>query len=132
MKFNGEIIFSISDINPIVVDFGTDIMPTRIINKGDVIGLGTKAPKYIWIYQIKYDGEKEYLEILEKMLNQLCEKSKYINELTKIYEEVRLDIYIRSDFAQIGYSLPSHIIQKMAVLECPIGFDILSFGMVME
>lgn len=132
MNFNGEIVFSISDINPIVVDFGTNIMPTKIINKGDVIGLGIKAPKYRWIYKIKYDGEKEYLEILEKMLNQLCEKSKYINELTKIYEEVRLDIYIRSDFAQIGYSLPSHIIQKMAVLECPIGFDILSFGMVME
>lgn len=132
MEFNGEIVFSISDINHIVVDFGTDIIPTKIINKGDVLALGIKAPKYRWIHRIQYDGEKEYLKILEKMLDQLCEKSKYINELTKIYEEVRLDIYIRSDFAQIGYLLPSHIIQKMALLECPIGFDILSFGRVME
>ena len=132
MKFNGEIVFSISDINHIAVDFGTDILPTKIINKGDVIALGIKAPKHRWIYKIKYEDEKEYLKILEKILNQLCEKSKYINELTKIYEEVRIDIYIRSEFAQIGYSLPSHIIQKMALLECPIGFDILSFGMVME
>lgn len=62
MEFNGEIVFDIADVNHIEVDFGADISPTKTINKGDVVALGRKASKYRWIYEIKYDGEKEYFE----------------------------------------------------------------------
>lgn len=34
MEFNGEIVFGIADANPIKVDFGEDILPTKIIDKG--------------------------------------------------------------------------------------------------
>ncbi len=129
MKFNGEIVFSISDIKPMAVDFGTDMIPTKFINKDDILTFGIKSSKYRWIYEMKYNDEKEFLKVLERMLNQLNEKKSYINDLIELYEEVKVDIYIRSDFAQIGYSLPSYIIKKMALLECPISFDILSFGL---
>lgn len=65
MEFNGEIVFDIADAKQIKVDFGPDIIPTKTINKGDVVALGRKAPKYRWMYEIKFEGEKEYLESLD-------------------------------------------------------------------
>ena len=130
MEFRGEIVFEIADRKHIEVDFGTAILPTKIVNKDDVVAIGRRAPKYRWIYEIKYCGEKEYIGNLEKMLDQLCEKKEYVNHLTKEYEEVNLNIYIRSDYAEIGYSLPNNIIRKMCLLECAFNFVILSFGMV--
>ena len=130
MEFNGEIIFGIADANPIEVDFGGDILPTKTVDRGSIIALGRKASKYRWGYIIKYNNEKEYLESLEKMISQLCEKSDYVNQLIKIYEEVFINIYIRSDFAEIGFSLPNNILKKMSLLKCPVNFEIFSFGMV--
>ena len=112
MKFNGEIVFDIADMKQIEVDFGTDILPTRVINKDDIVALGRKAPKFRWMYEIKFSGEKEYLVSLEKMINLLCKKREYVNYLTRIYDEVSINVYIRSDFAEIGYSLPNHLFKK--------------------
>ena len=46
MEFNGEIVFVIADQKQIEVDFGTDILPMRVVNKDDVVALGRKAPKF--------------------------------------------------------------------------------------
>lgn len=132
MEFNGEIVFDIADVKHIEVDFGTDILPTKTISKGDVVALGRKAPKYRWMYEIKYDGEKEYLENLEKIISQLCERREYVNQLVKIYEEVSINIYIRSDFAEIGFFLPNNILKKMSLLNCTFNFEIFSFGMAIN
>lgn len=132
MEFNGEIVFDIADVRPIEVDFGTDILPTKTIHKGDVVALGRKAPKYRWIYEIKYDGEKEYFEHLEKIISQLCERSEYVNQLTKIYQEVSINIYIRSEFAEIGFALPNSIMKKMSLIDCSLNFEIFSFGMAIN
>lgn len=72
--FNGEIVFVIADVNCIVVDFGPEMVPTKIVNKGDVVALGRKAPRNRWIYEIRYNGEEEYLQGLDKMASQLCQK----------------------------------------------------------
>lgn len=132
MRFNGEIIFGIADDNPIEVDFGGDIFPTKTIVKDSIIALGKKAPKYRWGYIIKYNNEEEYLKSLEKMIDQLYEKSDYINKLAKIYDEVYINIYIRSDFAEIGFTLPGSVLKKISLLECTVNFEILSFGMALD
>ena len=41
-------------------------------------------------------------------------------------------IYIRSEFAEIEYTIPSHILKKLALLDCPLNFSILSFGMAID
>ncbi|MBQ7972913.1 MAG: DUF4279 domain-containing protein [Lachnospiraceae bacterium] len=130
--FNGEISFEIADIEYIDVNLGTEIKPSKIVNKGNVVALGRKAPKYKWIYEIKYDDEAEYFNSLEKVVNQLYEKKEYINQLTSRYEEVSINIYIRSEFAEIGYSIPSHILKKLSLLDCSVNFSILSFGMAID
>lgn len=127
--FNGEIVFDIADAKHLEVDLGAQVIPTKIVNKGDVVALGRKAPKNRWLYKISFGNEKEYLESLEKMINQLSDKADYINELTKTYEDVSIVIYIRSDFAEIGCSIPSHILKKLSLLDCPLDFSIFSFGM---
>lgn len=52
--------------------------------------------------------------------------------MTKVYEEVSIDIYVRSDFAEIGYSIPSYILKKLSLLDCTLNFEILSFGMAVD
>ena len=130
--FNGEIVFDIADEKHLEVDLGEDVKPGKIVNKGDVVALGRKAPKNRWMYKISYSDEKEYLESLDKMVNKLSGKAEYINKLTKIYEEVSIIIHIRSEFAEIGYTIPSHILKKLALLDCPLNFSILSFGMAAD
>lgn len=127
--FNGEIVFDIADVKRLEVDLGAEMIPTKIVNKDDVVALGRKAPKNRWLYKISYGNEKEYLDSLDEMLTQLSSKAEYINELTRTYEEVSITIYIRSEFAEIGCSIPSHILKKLALLDCPLNFSILSFGM---
>ncbi len=129
---NGEIVFAIADIKHLEIDFGEEIMPTKIVNKGDVVALGRKAPKNKWVYKIAYGNENEYLDSLEKMVNQLCSKAEYVNELARTYEEVSIMIYVRSEFAEIGYVIPSHILKKISLLDCSLNFSILSFGMAID
>lgn len=124
--------FGISDSSYVDVDFGKDILPTKIINKGDIIVLGRKASKYKWMHEEVFSGEKEYLEKLNDLFDKLCERAEYINQLVKRYEDVNVTIYIRSEFAQIGYFLPNYIIRKMVHLNCDIHFDILSSGKVID
>lgn len=127
--FNGEIVFAIADVKPLEVDLGAEMRPTKIVNKDDVVALGRKAPKNRWMYKISYDNEKEYLERLDKMVNQLSGKAEYVNELTRTYEEVSITIYMRSEFAELGCSIPSHILKKLSLLDCPLNFSVFSFGM---
>lgn len=129
LVFDGEIVFEIADVENIEVNSEMEIEPTKVVRKGSVVALGRKAPKNRWIYGIKYDGEKEYLKSLEMMVNQLCDKKEYINQLVKQYEEVSISIFVRSDFAGIDYSFPNYIMKKLSLLDCAVNFEVFSFGM---
>lgn len=130
--FNGEIVFYVADNNKLEVDFGEEIVPSKIVNKGEAVALGRKAPKNRWVYKIAYSNGSEYVESLDKMINQLCSNAEYVNELARTYEEVNIIIYVRSEFAEIGYAIPNHILKKIAMLDCSLNFSILSFGMAID
>lgn len=130
MEFHGSITFDIADEKNIDVDFGEDIIPTRTVKKGDIVFRERRAPKNRWMYKLEFDNEEEYYSNLERMINQLCERSEYVNQLTKMYEEVSINIFIGSDFAQIGFLLPNHIVKKIALLDCELEIEVISFGMV--
>ena len=80
MEFHGSITFDIGDEKNIDIDFSEDIVPTKTIKKGDVIFRERKAPKNRWMYILEFDNEEEYYFNLERMINQLCERSKYVNK----------------------------------------------------
>ncbi len=121
--------FAIADDGCIKVEFDEQIVPTKIVQKGDKIAIGKKAPKNKWMYKISFNDEDEFIESLEKMITLLYKYKEYIDYLKTIYEEVKVTIYIRSDYAEIGFSLSSDIIKKMSLLGCTFNFEILSFGM---
>lgn len=132
MDFTGEIVFAVSDIKRIDIDFGLDFLPTKIIKKGDEIVLGRKSSQYRWLHTVRFNNEKEYLENFNKLINQLYEKLDYVNQVINKYEKVCIDIYIRSDYAEIGYSLPNYLLKKLALIECTVNYNILSFGMTIN
>ena len=129
---NGEIVFIVADVKPLDVDFGERMMPTKIVNKGDVVVLGKRAPKNKWMHKITYNSESEYLAGLEEMMCQLCSNAEYVNELVKTYEEVNIMINVRSEYAELGYTIPNHILKKMSLLDCSLDFNVLSFGMATD
>lgn len=47
-----------------------------------------------------------------------------------MYEEVSINIFLGSDFAQICFVLPNHILKKIALLDCELEIEIISFGMI--
>ena len=36
---------------------------------------------------------------------------------------------MRSEFAELGCSIPNQILKKLSLLDCPLNFSVLSFGM---
>ena len=128
--FNGEIVFTIVDENQLEVDMG--MSPTKVVKKGDIIAIGKVAQKNKWMYKITYDNEEEFVFSLEKMINKLLSKVQYVNELVNLHEEVGIVIYVRSEFGQIGYRIPRHILSKISLLNCSLEFNVVSFGMVID
>lgn len=131
MYYNGDVLFAVSDVEDIIVNFGNEILPTKVVKKGDVIALGKRAPKNRWMYQKTFDNEKEYILKLTEFVERLYEKKEYVKQLKERYDDVSISIYIRSDYGQLGYSLPNSIINKMGEIGCDVHFDILSFGQVL-
>ncbi len=128
MEFCGEIVFAVSDSKKLEIDFGEELLPTRIIIKGEKVALERYAPANRWTHVVKFESPDEYIKNMDSLINKMMKKKGYIKELISIYEEVSINVYIRSDYAEIGYSLPVNIIKKIAELECPINYSILSFG----
>ena len=110
--------FAIADDGCIKVEFDEQIVPTKIVQKGDKIAIGKKAPKNKWMYKISFNDEDEFIESLEKMITLLYKYKEYIDYLKTIYEEVKVTIYIRSDYAEIGFSLSSDIINSSFSESC--------------
>ena len=120
--------FAIADDGCIKVEFDEQIVPTKIVQKGDKIAIGKKAPKNKWMYKISFNDEDEFIESLEKMITLLYKYKEYIDYLKTIYEEVKVTIYIRSDYAEIGFSLSSDIIKKMSLLGCTFNLKYYHLG----
>ena len=55
-----------------------------------------------------------------------------IKEESSVSFHGEIDIYIRSDLAQIGFSLPDGLLKRLALSGCALNFHILSFGMAAE
>ena len=54
--------FAIADDGCIKVEFDEQIVPTKIVQKGDKIAIGKKAPKNKWMYKISFNDEDEFIE----------------------------------------------------------------------
>lgn len=136
MEILGSFTISISDSN---LEFSSiekniGIQPTKVIKKGQLIGRleNKKAPYDIWVYEIKISNQEDIFVHLANLLNDLIPYSEYIQEISKIYDEVSINCYLRSNYAQIGFELTAEMIKTLQKLGLGINFHILSFGEVEE
>lgn len=129
MELTGSLAFAIRDekLNFNDIKKNIQIEPTKIIRKGQIIVGDKKAPLDIWSYKVEMLSD---INELNNLLNQLIPYSNYIKKIQKIYKDVVISCYLRSDMGQIGFEITSEVIKKLNTLGLDIEFHILSFGYV--
>ena len=132
MKFIGEIVFSIMDKNEIVIDKKMDLCATRIINTGEEVSIGKRTQKNVWIHEIKFSGEDDFQLKLKEFAKILYARKNSIGELVLKYEFVSIDIYIRSELGQLGFTIYPETLKQIGELQCDMNIHILSYGQAEE
>lgn len=125
---------SISDLNLNFNEIKENIkiVPTKVIRRGQLVGYSKnkKAPYDICLYEEKITNEEKPFGHLDNLLNELLPYCEYIKKISKLYDQVDINCYIRSDFGQIGFTLTSEVINMIKIFGININFHILSFGEV--
>lgn len=127
---NGSFVFSVADEKNInVIEKELNVLPTKIIHKGEKISIHRIAKKNRWIYSYDFKDNinNNICEFLDLFLKN---NSKILKKIKASYEEVNLTIQIRSDYGQIGLIINQNILKRISKLNIDLEIDILSFGMV--
>ena len=104
------------------------LSPDRIIKKGEEMSLKKISLEDKCIYKLKFQSN----DFNEKVNIFLCSLMKSKENFDNVIEiaNVELNIYINSNFGQIGYTLTKDNICKLYELGIDVQFHILSFGEV--
>ncbi len=133
MNISGEISFSIAHDSSITDELNStiDINPSiKRIKKGQPITLNLKAPKNILSYSVKFPDELSFNYELNRFGTLLIKEVATLEKMVTIYEDVSINFYIRSEYGQMGWSIPKDVLKNLATLGIDINFHILSFGHV--
>jgi hypothetical protein len=77
---------------------------------------------------LKFVGSDDLVVQLKRLISDLNSKLNTIHAIASICEDISINIYIRSEYGQIGYSIPQSVLYPLAELGLDINFHILSFG----
>ncbi|WP_249899683.1 DUF4279 domain-containing protein [Paenibacillus sp. PK3_47] len=110
--------------------------PSSVTRKGEVLAKRTNltAPSDSWHLQTSFGEDDESHEShdpeasLLLLLHKLRTCSEQIEYLQRKYKTVRLNAYLRSDFAQMGLDLSVETVQMISRLGLGLGIHILSYG----
>ncbi|WP_191089480.1 DUF4279 domain-containing protein [Paenibacillus spiritus] len=106
-----------------------NLVPSRVIRKGEMVGYTKqKAPFDVWSFSIKFDKGEDISSTLEQLLQLLISRSEAIKALSKQYKQVRIDLYLRSEYGQLGIEFTKESFDKLAQLGIGMDIHILSFG----
>ena len=102
---------------------------TKIIRTGDIIN---KLPQMIagedeWVYRVDLESPQGRDEIMKGLLENL-EACREQLESVKQYGEVRLRLYVQSDYAQMAYCLMPETLSDLAALGLPLDVSSISWG----
>ena len=133
MYFDGEYCFSLSDSNEIDenIDAIIGFEPTQVIKKGESITSKRVAPYNIWMYLLEFDSTNfDYVtEIFAQRLSRFKDN---IKSIIPRYERVEIDIYVRSEYGQFGFTICNNELAELSTMGLNINFHILSFGLVRD
>jgi len=132
MYFSGKIVFEILNTGNIESDIIEQLgfEPTKVIVKGNTVGYSNRvAPYNIWAYEKKFE-DSNFSEVLISFYNNLLLNINNIVYVSRQYERTEINIYINTNYAQFGFSLPNNIINVMSKLGLEVNFHFLSSGEV--
>lgn len=105
-----------------------ELDPNRVIKIGQKLPLENIAKCNRWIYEQKF-YEYNFEEIMGDFINNIFPFKASIKEFSEM-NDVDLNIYINSDYGQLGFSLSTEVIKELEDLSLKLNFHILSYGMV--
>jgi len=126
----GELCFSIrseDDFEENIEEF-LGLMPEKVVKKGEQLSLSMVAPKNAWIYQVKFSNYDDFASKSVIFFSQLICRQQEIDCL-KIKYDVYIDIFVRCDLGQLGYTFPTEAVKMASQMGLDIEFHILSFGL---
>ena len=129
MYFEGELNFSIITSKD---SFEEDLnkkmgfMPTRVIKKGEWL-LINEAPYCIWLYDTSFTNET-LAPVLTSFVQRLTQSKASIEDIAKRYEKVIVNMYLRTDYDQFGFSLPNKELQALSQLGLDFDFHFIALG----
>lgn len=136
MDIRGFIVFDISNqtLDFEEIEKNLHIKPTTMITKEQFINdrkeYGVFADR--WLYKMKIEDSEDLCNDLLKLLEIFSPYKEYIKKLSLENENVSIDFYISSLYAQMGFTLNKKVMSKLLFFELPLNFHILSFGDVKE
>ena len=131
VDISGEFVLTIIDSSNMIFEqnFIEKFEPAILVKKGQSIA-NRIAEKNVWSYALEFNSYMDFAERFRLFVNKLSENIHHINELKRSFETIKITIFVRSDYAQLGYQVPSEILCDLAKLKLDLEFQVLSFGLV--
>lgn len=82
----------------------------------------------IWILKEKIQSDELPFYSLKRLLEKLS--SQKVWEIAQQSEEASLNLYLRSEFGQIGFKVDPEVLEMLSLFKLPLEVHILSFGLV--
>lgn len=122
----GSIVLSIygDTLDFLEIEKRLNLSPLRIVKKGKKIGKKTTSDGAFFEKEF---NSINFTDICNNFLDTILLNSGDIKEVS-LEKEVKITLYIRSEYGQIDVNLTPEIIEKLAKLSLDADIDILSFG----
>lgn len=130
MNIQGEIVLKIYDNNFDFVSLKDFLKPSKITNKGDLVGGDRVVQNSSLSYSVRFDSYEDFELKIDRFSDKIDNEIDQLTILRKTCDRIDLNIYIRSENGQFGFILPINAIKRLSQLKVDINFHILSFGMV--
>ena len=119
-----------SDLPAEVIEQKLHIAPTRIVRKGDVLN---RLPMMIaeqdeWAHTIDLTNAENTDTALNDLLAQLIVNASALKELADSGIQVKLRLYVQSDYAQMAFRLMPETLSRLVATGLPLDVTSMSWG----
>ena len=118
------------DLPADVIEQKLHIQPTRIVRKGDVLN---RLPLMVaeqdeWAYTIDLTSADNTDTALNDLLAQLIVNASALKELADSGIQVKLRLYVQSDYAQMAFRLMPETLSRLVATGLPLDVTSMSWG----
>ena len=125
-----SLILECNDLPAEVIEQKLHIQPTRIVCKGDVLN---RLPLMVaehdeWAHTIDLTNADNTDTALNDLLAQLIVNASALKELAESGIQVKLRLYVQSDYAQMAFRLMPETLSRLVATGLPLDVTSMSWG----